>query len=205
VLHYVDADLGRARFPSDGLVLRPAEVGRELAALHSTAPVTASELAELGLSRTRLAIVLDGLERQGIVATDPDGAVRRVADADPREAARPIVAEQERLRTFDATRSAQQRSYAETDGCRRSFLLGYFGEVYEPPCGNCDNCLAGHGGVVANDVPFPAGERVRHPSFGEGAVQRYDGTTSVTVLFDKGGYRVLDLRLVRESGLLERL
>ncbi len=29
----------------------------------------------------------------------------------------------------------------ETAGCRRQSLLGYFGEQYEAPCGNCDNCL----------------------------------------------------------------
>lgn len=29
----------------------------------------------------------------------------------------------------------------ETAGCRRQSLLGYFGETYESPCGNCDNCL----------------------------------------------------------------
>jgi ATP-dependent DNA helicase RecQ len=34
------------------------------------------------------------------------------------------------------------RAYAETDGCRRQFLLGYFGEEMPEPCGNCDGCAA---------------------------------------------------------------
>jgi ATP-dependent DNA helicase RecQ len=31
--------------------------------------------------------------------------------------------------------------YCETVACRREILLGYFGEPYAAPCGNCDNCL----------------------------------------------------------------
>jgi ATP-dependent DNA helicase RecQ len=30
----------------------------------------------------------------------------------------------------------------ETAGCRRAQLLGYFGEPFAGPCGNCDTCLA---------------------------------------------------------------
>jgi ATP-dependent DNA helicase RecQ len=33
--------------------------------------------------------------------------------------------------------------YAETAGCRRAEILGYFGETTPPgPCGGCDNCLS---------------------------------------------------------------
>ncbi|MCU0563202.1 MAG: DNA helicase RecQ [Desulfobacterales bacterium] len=31
--------------------------------------------------------------------------------------------------------------FCETVECRRGTLLGYFGESYAAPCGNCDNCL----------------------------------------------------------------
>jgi hypothetical protein len=43
---------------------------------------------------------------------------------------------------------------------------------------------------------------VRHPEWGDGAVQRYDGD-AVVVLFDEGGYRMLEIDLVLERGLLE--
>ncbi|WP_019008533.1 DNA helicase RecQ [Deinococcus aquatilis] len=32
-------------------------------------------------------------------------------------------------------------TYCETASCRRQVLLGYFGEAYAGPCGNCDVCL----------------------------------------------------------------
>ncbi|MFB9994814.1 DNA helicase RecQ [Deinococcus oregonensis] len=32
-------------------------------------------------------------------------------------------------------------TYCETASCRRQLLLGYFGEAYAEPCGNCDVCL----------------------------------------------------------------
>ena len=30
--------------------------------------------------------------------------------------------------------------FCETTACRRQVLLNYFGETFEPPCGNCDTC-----------------------------------------------------------------
>ena len=43
----------------------------------------------------------------------------------------------------DRSRIEMVRGYAETDACRRQFLLGYFGEDLPEPCGNCDNCADG--------------------------------------------------------------
>ena len=41
---------------------------------------------------------------------------------------------------MDQSRIEMIRGYAETDGCRRQYLLGYFGEDLPEPCGNCDTC-----------------------------------------------------------------
>ncbi len=46
----------------------------------------------------------------------------------------------------DEQRIAQQQlnqiiNYAESSVCRRKIQLGYFGETFNTPCNNCDNCI----------------------------------------------------------------
>ena len=95
------------------------------------------------------------------------------------------------------------RAYAETDTCRRGFVLSYFGEPVAGPCGHCDNCEAGRAAAAAPpaDVPFAVGARVAHEQWGEGVVQRYDDD-AVVVLFDDVGYKTLATELVVERALL---
>ena len=93
------------------------------------------------------------------------------------------------------------RAYAETDGCRRAFVLSYFGEPFEPPCGNCDNCLGGPRAAPAGGAAVRGRRAGRPRRWGEGVVQRYDDD-AVVVLFDEVGYKTLALDLVRERGLL---
>jgi ATP-dependent DNA helicase RecQ len=92
------------------------------------------------------------------------------------------------------------RRYAEHTGCRRSFLLTYFGQDYPGPSGACDNDVRNAAPKPAVE-PFPVGARVTSDRFGAGTVQRYDGD-QVTVLFDDHGYRDLLVPLVVEHGLL---
>ena len=94
------------------------------------------------------------------------------------------------------------RRYAEHAGCRRSFLLTYFGQSYDGPCGRCDNDRLGPAAPDGAEV-FPVGERVVSKQWGEGTVQRYNGD-QVTVLFDEHGYRDLLVPLVAERRLLRR-
>jgi ATP-dependent DNA helicase RecQ len=109
-------------------------------------------------------------------------------------------AQTEREDEIERTRLAMMRRYAEHTGCRRSFLLTYFGQDYPGPCGNCDNDLA-HGEATRPDEPFAVGTRVVSEHWGEGTVQRYDGD-HVTVLFDDHGYRELFVPVVLERNLL---
>ena len=121
----------------------------------------------------------------------------------------------EREDEVERTRLMMMRRYAEHPGCRRSFLLSYFGQDYPGPCGNCDNDLA-HAEISAAaappaeappaetpsaEVPFAVGARVVSERWGQGTVQRYDGD-QVTVLFDEHGYRELFVPLVLRRSLL---
>ena len=108
--------------------------------------------------------------------------------------------EGEREREVERSRLEMMRRYAEHTGCRRSFLLSYFGQDYPGPCHACDNDRRS---VAAKptSTPFAVGARVANERWGLGTVQRYDAD-QVTVLFDQHGYRDLLVPLVIERGLL---
>ena len=64
------------------------------------------------------------------------------------------------------SRVEMMAAYAEYGGCRREWLLSYFGEQYDGPCGNCDNDLAGRTAAPAPDQPFPVGSQSDTPPSG---------------------------------------
>jgi ATP-dependent DNA helicase RecQ len=126
-----------------------------------------------------------------------------VRDADLLDAVQRAGEAEEHRQEFDRSRVEMMRAYAETDGCRRAFILGYFGEGYDPPCGNCDVCERRgdqytHG---EHDSPFVVGERVTHAEWGAGTVSQVEDG-QVTVVFDTVGYKTLGIDLVVERGLL---
>jgi ATP-dependent DNA helicase RecQ len=99
------------------------------------------------------------------------------------------------------------RGYADTTGCRRQYLLGYFGEQLDEPCGNCDTCSAGTAQErqpdVPGDQPFPVDSAVEHTESGPGIVMRHE-EDRVVVLFEEVGYKTLALAAVLDNDLLER-
>ncbi len=141
----------------------------------------------------------------GAAAWQADGDVRWTATMTVAAAVEASEAETEREEEVERTRLTMMRRYAEHTGCRRSFLLTYFGQDYRGPCGNCDNDLglaeAAPAEAAPAEVPFAVGARVTSERWGEGTVQRYDGD-QVTVLFDEHGYRELFVPVVLERSLL---
>ncbi len=190
-LLYRYEDFDRARhFAARGVPGAPvARVAAALAAGQRVEHGTPQQTAAL----TRLADL-------GAATWHVDGEVSWAGAMSVAAALEASNAETEREDEIERTRLTMMRRYAEQAGCRRSFLLTYFGQDYPGPCGNCDNDLAPAAPAPAR-VPFPVGARVVSERWGQGTVQRYDGDR-VTVLFDEHGYRELFVPVVLDRGLL---
>jgi ATP-dependent DNA helicase RecQ len=162
------------------------------------------ELAEAaGLGARSVTLALARLVDVGAASWVADGGVRWSESMSVADALDASADETAREHEVEASRLEMMRRYAEHTGCRRSFLLTYFGQDYEGPCGACDNDRQG-AATVRGDEPFPVGARVASEAWGEGTIQRYD-EDQVTVLFDDHGYRDLVLSIVLEKQLLRAL
>jgi ATP-dependent DNA helicase RecQ len=210
LLVYRQEDLGIRRFFAAGV---PAEEDlQQVAGLVAAAPAAGLDdgvdvkllREETGRAATPLARDLNLLEQVSAVVLDDDGAAHPTEDApapgDAAAAARELAEHHERV---DQSRVEMMRGYAETTDCRRQFLLGYFGEQLDEPCGNCDNCSAGTSTDRSDeaDAPFPPETPVEHAEWGPGIVMRVEDDRLV-VLFEEVGYKTLALAAVTENDLL---
>ena len=165
-----------------------------------------------GFPARHLTGLLNQLQETGAVTVGKRG-VRLNPKADLAQVVERAVELAEARQRMDRSRIEMIRRYAETHGCRRQFLLGYFGEDLPEPCGNCDNCTdgtarvqeydAGAGAGVVGAGQFPLNSRVEHVLWGPGLVMGHDGDL-ITVLFDREGYRTLSRKAVLSHGLLTR-
>jgi len=211
VLVYRQEDLGLRRFFAAGT---PAEEELQqvagLVVAAAAAGIDGVDVKDLreetGRAATPLTRDLNLLEQVSAVVLDEEGAAHPADDAPPpgeaAAAARELAEHRERV---DQSRVEMMRGYAETTECRRQFLLGYFGEALDEPCGNCDNCSAGiaqeQPRSADHPTPFPVETPVRHAEWGNGVVMRVEDDR-VVVLFDEVGYKTLGIAAVTENGLL---
>lgn len=206
VLFYRPADLGLRRFFAGGGLLDMAQFELVVRRLEDQSdPISSQELLnETGLSQSQLALAISYLEEIGAVSMLPDGGIAPQPYAPDREGIiEQVACLQERRRSYGRSRIEMIRGYAEARGCRREYLLTYFGEVFDGPCGCCDNCDAGIGiQRDENSEPFPVNSQVEHAEWGSGRVLRYEGD-KIVVLFDQVGYKTLALDIVTDRGLLE--
>jgi ATP-dependent DNA helicase RecQ len=204
VLFYRQEDLGLRRFFASGT---PDETAlRKVVALVQHAPVRVQVLdlaEEMGVGPSRVSGMVNLLEQVGALRVDDGGGITWAGMAAPDAAAAAVVVA-ESHRRVEQSRVEMVRGFAETTGCRRRFVLGYFGEVLDEPCGRCDTCEAGiaTGHAAADESPYELQSRVRHSVWGEGVVMRYEGDR-IVVLFEEVGYKTLLLQAVADRGLLE--
>ena len=211
VLVYRQEDLGLRRFFAAGTAAEEelqqvAGLVQAAAAAGIDQGVDVKDLREeTGRGATPLARDLNLLEQVSAVVLDEDGSALRVEEgprpSEAAAAARELAEHHERV---DQSRVEMMRGYAETTECRRQFLLGYFGEQLDDPCGNCDTCSSGAAeeqAAVDEASPFPVETAVEHREWGSGIVMRVEDDRLV-VLFDEVGYKTLGLAAVTEHGLL---
>jgi ATP-dependent DNA helicase RecQ len=166
-------------------------------------PVPLTELKqEVDASPAKRTRAVNLLEQAGALTADADGTVVLRPDETVEHAVAEAVEVAERHHRMLRSRLHMLRGYAETTGCRRQYLLGYFGEKLSEPCGNCDTCDAGTAERRSPDTSeFPLNGHVRHAQWGHSVVMSVD-EDRLAVLFDDEGYKILSLEAVREQDLL---
>ncbi|MEU6405739.1 RecQ family ATP-dependent DNA helicase [Streptomyces sp. NPDC046985] len=228
ILAYRAQDLGMQRFFAAGRP-DPDTVTQVASTLEEhDGPVAPTELREeTHLTASRLTAVVNLLEQVDAVRTTDDGDLEPTGATSAARAAQQAIELGDAHQQLERSRVDMMRGYAETTGCRRRFLLGYFGQVDDrEACGACDRCaaaelvqegaeggptvLAGTGGRLPrpasppageNQHPFAPGTHVRHEHWGQGSVMSEE-EERLTVLFDTVGYRTLSLNVVTKNNLL---
>lgn len=137
--------------------------------------------------------MLDGLQRRQFLTFERDGGGTRLARPGAALASFAIDWETlERRRRAELAKLEAIQGYAYARGCRRAFILRYFGDpAARATCGSCDNCLGTH-------VPAERGargertreKRPRRERSSPGA--RVVGTDDVLVRMEPPGEVALD-------------
>jgi ATP-dependent DNA helicase RecQ len=208
ILFYRPEDLSLRRFFAGGRV-GEEEIQRVADAVaEADGPLPPEDLrARLAISGAKVTRAIAGLEETGAVAVLAGGAVQAVpAKMESAELASEAALADARRRDHELARLEIMRTFAEHDGCRRRFLLSYFGETLAEPCRFCDNCDAGRTEVTPQrrDRPFAVKSWVRHRRWGRGVVKSYDHD-KMTVVFDQVGIKTLQTRTVVQRRLLQPL
>ncbi|MGW0915408.1 RecQ family ATP-dependent DNA helicase [Streptomyces sp. NPDC002784] len=214
VLFYRPEDLGLQRFLTARALDDEALRLVMATLLGQDVPQSRSRTAQLcGLSRRKTSDLLNLLEEAGAVTVEGRRrTVRALPGHTADEAAERAAQVFERRRRIDRSRIEMMRGYAEAPACRRQYLLGYFGEQLDAPCGRCDGCdrederpatrsRQDAAPPPGHDGPYEPNGRVCHAEWGAGTVMRTEDDRLV-VLFEQVGYKTLSLTAVQEGDLL---
>jgi ATP-dependent DNA helicase RecQ len=104
-------------------------------------PQTPESLSrETGIPPRKLTNILHKFEVAGAARKLARGQIRVEPEKSATQIAEAALRQQDFLKELRSKRLEQMRDYAETRGCRREYVLRYFGDDYSGPCGNCDRC-----------------------------------------------------------------
>lgn len=144
VLFYRSRDISAQRYKTGAgkVDARQLEIVANIL-VDSGSPKTSEHLSrETGISPRKLTNILHKFEEAGATRKLASGQIRLEGKPSAAGITEAAVRQQESLKELRSHRLEQMREYAETRGCRREYLLRYFGEDYSGPCGNCDRCEA---------------------------------------------------------------
>ncbi len=158
VLFYRTENVGRQKFRTGEGKIEPAHVEQVAEVISKEdGPVQPDAIAgQTDLSERKVATVLHRLEDVGALEVLPTGEVQLTEEMPLPEAAQAASEEQKRHQEIRRDKLRQMQEYADASQCRREIILRYFGDEFEAPCNNCDNCEAA-GGVAGAD--YSAGTR----------------------------------------------
>ena len=106
-------------------------------------PISRHDLAEAsGIPPRKLAGVLQKLEDSGAAHLLETGEVEAASKRPLAEIIDEASHRQQLQKEIRKQRLQKMQQYAEWRSCRREYLLRYFGDDYQGPCGNCDRCEA---------------------------------------------------------------
>jgi len=146
------------------------------------------------LPLTKLKVVLALLKKAGFIEMRARARYGLTEDALKNRELVLSLTNYDTKKSYDQSKLAMMLQYCETRGCRRKFILNYFGEEFSADsCGQCDNCLrvSQHARTEFRATSgYKIADVVVHPKFGQGTVERAEKDL-VTVLFPSVGYKTL--------------
>jgi len=152
VLFYRPGDVSAQRYKTGTSNVVSADLNALTSALEARPEVASRQdlSRATGLSDRKILNLLHKLSAVGMSEELASGEVRLVKKLPPADVMDAVSKHQSFLKEVRVKRLQQLQQYAETRGCRREYLLRYFGDNYTGPCGNCDRCEAS-GAVAATD------------------------------------------------------
>ncbi|HEY6556529.1 MAG TPA: RecQ family ATP-dependent DNA helicase [Polyangiaceae bacterium] len=205
------------KYPSVGAVRSVCELFERAL----TKPLSTLVVAERSeIAERRVKVILNLLEDEGVLECDGGDYRSAGVFVDP-GLLHEFSEEYASRADGDRARLDAMVRYAETTDCRARTIRQYFGEAPDADCEHCDNCRDHPAERLVSpppeppaelpeaveaalehqpDLPFSVGDKVHHPSFGQGQVQGVAGE-NVVVAFRVTGQRRRVTKTVRASYL----